>query len=71
LQGCSEFHADISVDELVSVALEIVDYMIGLYQQMLSEATTADSRQLFQNLIALEESEKMRTVRAALSAGDW
>ena len=71
LQGCSEFHADISVDELVTVALRIDDYMIGLYQQMLSEATTADSRQLFQNLIALEESEKMRTVRAALSAGDW
>ena len=71
LQGCSEFHADISVDELVTVSLKIDDYMIGLYQQMLSEATTADSRQLFQNLIALEESEKMRTVRAALSAGDW
>ncbi|MCD8523991.1 MAG: hypothetical protein LRY66_03520 [Saccharospirillaceae bacterium] len=71
LKNSQELHADISVDELVSVALKIDDYMISLYQQMLSEATSADSRQLFQNLIALEESEKMRTVRAALSASDW
>ncbi len=71
LKGCRDLHPDISVDELTRVALKIDDYLIGLYRQMLSEATNNDSRQLFENLIALEESEKMRTVRAARSASDW
>lgn len=71
LADCHEMHPDISVDELVRVALKIDDYMVGLYRQMLSEATSDESRQLFQNLVQLEEREKMRTVRTALSANDW
>jgi len=71
LADCHEMHQDISVDELVQVALKIDDYMVGLYRQMLSEATSDESRQLFQNLVQLEEREKMRTVRTALSANDW
>ncbi|WP_430462992.1 hypothetical protein ACQUQU_09460 [Thalassolituus sp. LLYu03] len=71
LKGCRECHPDLSVEELVTIALKIDDYMIDLYKQMLSEATSNDSRRLFSNLVQLEESEKMRTVRAALSANDW
>lgn len=71
LEGCKEYHADISVDELVQVALRIDDYLIALYRQMASEATSLEARQLFDSLIQLEETEKMRTVRAALSANDW
>lgn len=71
LAGVVDFHPDISVDELVKIALKIDDYMIGLYRQMLSEATGSGSRQLFSSLVKLEEAEKMRTVRAALSANDW
>lgn len=71
LSNVRELHADLSVDELVQVALHIDDYLIGLYRQMLSETTSADARQVFQSLIQLEEAEKMRTVRAALSAHDW
>lgn len=71
LRNVSELHADLSVDELVQVALHIDDYLIGLYRQMLSETTSAESRQMFESLIRLEETEKMRTVRAALSAHDW
>jgi len=71
LSGCKAFHPDISVDELVSIALKIDDYLIGLYKQVLAETTSSESRSLFSNLVQLEESEKMRTVRAALSANDW
>lgn len=71
LQDASELHDDISVDELVTVALRIDDYLIGLYRQMLSETTSDDARAVFESLIRLEEAEKMRTVRAALSANDW
>ena len=71
LDGCKECHTDMSVDELVQIALKIDDYLISLYRQMASESTSSDSRQLFENLVQLEETEKMRTVRAALSANDW
>ncbi len=71
LRNVRELHTDLSVDELVQVALHIDDYLIGLYRQMLSETTSAESRQMFESLIRLEETEKMRTVRAALSAHDW
>ena len=59
------------MDELVEMALRIDDYLIALYRQMASEATSSESRQLFDSLVQLEETEKMRTVRAALSANDW
>lgn len=71
LDGCKECHPDMSVDDLVKMALKIDDYLISLYRQMASEATSSDSRQLFENLVQLEETEKVRTVRAALSANDW
>ncbi|MDK2778596.1 MAG: hypothetical protein KYX62_13135 [Pseudomonadota bacterium] len=71
LADCREMHPDVSVDELVRIALKIDDYMIGLYRQMLSESTNDASRALFESLVQLEQTEKMRTVRAALSANDW
>lgn len=71
LAGCEAIHDDISVDELVSIALKIDDYLIDLYKHILAETTSSDARNLFTNLVRLEESEKMRTVRAALSADDW
>ena len=71
LDGCKQCHPDLSVDELVEMALRIDDYLIALYRQMASEATSSESRQLFDSLVHLEETEKMRTVRAALSANDW
>jgi len=71
LAGCKECHPDMSVDELVQMALKIDDYLISLYRQMASAATSSDGRQLFESLVQLEETEKVRTVRAALSANDW
>src|SRR5690606_19078417 len=71
LQDARELHPDISVDELVKVALRIDDYLISLYRQILSETTSDLARAVFERMIRLEEAEKMRTVRAALSANDW
>lgn len=71
LSGGDAIHPDMSVDELVQIALKIDDYLIQLYRQMMSEAPSRDSQALFQGLISLEENEKMSTVRAALSVNDW
>lgn len=71
LDGCKECHPDISVDELVNMALRVDDSLISLYKHMASESSTDDARQLFNNLVLLEENEKMKTARAALSTNDW
>lgn len=71
LDGCKECHPDISVQELVNMALRVDDSLISLYKHMASEASTDEARQLFNNLVVLEENEKIKTVRAALSTNDW
>lgn len=71
LDGCKECHPDISVQELVNMALKVDDSLISLYRHMASEASTDEARQLFNNLVVLEENEKMKTARAALSTNDW
>lgn len=71
LSECRAIHPDVSVDELVMIALKVDEFLIRVYQQLAADASSAEARELFENLAALEESEKIRTVRAALSAGDW
>jgi len=71
LDGCKECHPDISVQELVNLALKVDDSLISLYKHMASDASTDEARQLFNNLVVLEENEKMKTARAALSTNDW
>ena len=71
LKGCKECHPDMSVEELVVIALKIDDYLISLYRYLASEATSDETRQMFESLVALEESEKMQTVRMTLSVNDW
>jgi hypothetical protein len=71
LDGCKECHPDIGVEELVSMALRVDDSLISLYKHMASESSADDARQLFNNLVLLEENEKMKTARAALSTNDW
>jgi hypothetical protein len=71
LDGCKQCHADISLQELVELALKVDDSLISLYRHMASEASTDEGRQLFNNLVVLEENEKMKTARAALSTNDW
>ncbi len=71
LDGCKQCHPDIELQELVSMALKVDDALISLYRHMASEASTDEARQLFNNLVVLEENEKMKTARAALSTNDW
>lgn len=71
LSECRAIHPDISVDELVMIALKVDEFLIGVYRQLSAEASSSEARELFENLAVSEEAEKIRTVRAALSAGDW
>ena len=71
LDGCGHCHPDISMEELVAMALKVDDALIGLYSHMAQDASNADTLQLFSSLVALEEAEKVKTSRAALSSYDW
>jgi rubrerythrin len=71
LEGGQQCHPDISMQELVELALKVDDSLISLYRHMASDASTDEARQLFSNLVLLEENEKMKTARAVLSANDW
>lgn len=63
-------HANMDVDEIISLALQLDDYFINLYRDMAQNASSAAVKEIFENLLAFEQQEKNRTVRAALSLKD-
>lgn len=63
-------HADMDVDEIISLALQLDDYFINLYRDMAQNASSAAVKEIFENLLAFEQQEKNRTVRAALELKD-
>jgi len=71
LEGCKACHPDVTIEELVEMALKVDDALITLYSHMANEASTSESRSLFSNLISMEEAEKVKKARAALSSYDW
>ncbi|TNC91308.1 hypothetical protein [Thalassolituus sp.] len=71
LKDCRQIHSDISVEDLVAIALKVDDFLIGTYQQLAADAGSAEARELFSNLAELEQAEKISAVRAALSTNDW
>lgn len=64
-------HADMSVDEVVSLALQLDDYFINMYRDMSVNASSAAVKTVFENSLAFEEHEKIRTVRTALELNDF
>lgn len=56
---------DMSVDEVMRVALDFDDALIDIYQEAAREAEDTQARALFENLIAMEEKEKQRFIRDA------
>jgi rubrerythrin len=71
VMDAKELHVDISVTELVQLALKVDDYLISAYQQLAADASSAEVRALFEDLANLEQAEKISAVRAALSVDDW
>jgi len=63
--------ADMGVDEVVLLALKLDDYFIELYKDMVQNAASSDVKAVFENLVQLEEKEKIRTVRTALEMNDF
>ncbi|GAA6134962.1 hypothetical protein NBRC116188_17520 [Oceaniserpentilla sp. 4NH20-0058] len=59
-----------SVDEVVAMALKLDDYFIELYENMVESSHSSDAKSVFQNLLDIEKQEKIKTARTALSVQD-
>lgn len=58
------------VDAIVAVALEVDDYLIQLYRDLLADSETDELREVFESLIQLEDNERHKLARAAFRLSD-
>jgi len=59
-----------NVDNIISVALDVDEYLIKLYQCMADEVDSDAGREVFKSLIKLEDNERHRLSRAAFRLAD-
>lgn len=59
-----------SVDEVILMALKLDDYFIDLYEGMVEHSSSSAVKSVFQNLLDMEQQEKIRTARTALNMSD-
>jgi rubrerythrin len=60
----------LSVDQVVRLAMEVDDCLINYYRTMAESADTEEVREIFNNLVSMEEHEKVRFARNALRLED-
>lgn len=65
-----EISNNMSTDEVIVMALKLDDYFIELYEGMVENASSSAVKSVFQNLLDMEQQEKIRTSRAALTMHD-
>lgn len=63
-------HDGMSTDEIVDLAIRFDDTLIDLYREVSAKVNDPKVKELFLNLLALEEHEKIQTLRAAMSLQD-
>lgn len=62
-------HADMQLDEVVRMAAAFDDALVALYREVAESAKDARVRAVFEDLVQLEDSEKVQMLRSA--AGLW
>lgn len=73
LHACAvlDLRPDADPDDVVQASLSYDDCLIELYRAMQEASTQPEVRELFENLLALEENEKHRTTLNMQSLYDW
>ena len=59
-----------SSDEIIQIAMDFDDALVSLYREVAEKANNSKVKALFNNLLQLEESEKIQVARAAMTLGD-
>jgi rubrerythrin len=66
LRNC-KLRDGMSADEIVDAAVNFDNTLIELYREVAGKVNDATVKEVFQNLLALEEKEKIQVLRAAMS----
>ncbi len=59
-----------STEEVVVMALKLDDFFIDLYQDMVNSTSSSAVKAVFQNLLDMEQHEKIQTAKTALQIND-
>jgi len=59
-----------SSDEIFQIAMDFDDTLVKLYREVAEKVNDSRTQQVFQNLLQLEEREKIQVVRAAMALDD-
>ncbi len=59
-----------STEEVVVMALKLDDFFIELYQDMVNGTSSSAVKAVFQNLLDMEQHEKIKTAKTALQIND-
>jgi hypothetical protein len=65
-----EGNENLTVDQVIKLALELDECLVTLYKAMVEAAETEEVKEIFENLLAMEKQEKMNLVRDALQFDD-
>lgn len=65
-----EITPDMPIDEVLRSVIAFDDALIALYQELAQHAGSPTVRDVFTNLLEMEKSEKLRSVRDALMLND-
>ncbi len=55
-----------SSDEIIQLALDFDDTLVNLYKEVVENANDSKVKEVFKNLLQLEEKEKIQVARAAM-----
>ncbi len=66
-----EIHPEMSVDEVIDMAMEFDERLITFYRQISESTTVPAVRQLFSNLVEQEEAEEHMAARVAIEADSY
>ena len=61
---------DMTVDQVIEIAMKMDECLVQLYRQLVAHTDVPEVREVFENLLALEEGEKHRIARQALGVKD-
>lgn len=65
-----DIEPDMSVEQVIKIAMQLDECLIRLYRQLVDNTNVPELREIFEELLALEESEKHRVARQSLRIND-
>lgn len=66
----SQYSKDMTIDQVMEIGLNIDSCLIASYKGMAENASTVECREIFENLLLMEEQQKHKLARIALEITD-